>query len=102
MLTGYVKHSTGLEIGETRVGEVLRQTFPRNNQQRRQNTARAINPIPYRADYFGHKLHMDQNEKLVMYGCTHVLAIDGHSRFIVANSTMPVKNNLRIYDEVYR
>ena len=45
---------------------------------------------------------MDQNEKLVMYGVTHVLAIDGHSRFITAFSTMPIKSNAMIYDEVYR
>lgn len=76
--------------------------FPRNAQRRRQNTAKAVNPIPYRADYFGHKLHMDQNEKLQMYGVTHVVAIDGHSRFVVAYSTMPVKNNMVIYKDVYR
>lgn len=50
----------------------------------------------------GHKLHMDQNEKLGMFGVTHVLAIDGYSSKIVAQSTMPTKNNLVIYDEVYR
>ena len=50
-----------------------------------------INPIPHRSDYFGHKLHINQNEKIVMYGVTHVVAIDGHSRFIPAGSTMPIK-----------
>jgi hypothetical protein len=45
---------------------------------------------------------MDQNEKLAMFGVTHVLAIDGYSSKIVAWSTMPIKNNLVIYDEVYR
>ncbi|XP_039654159.1 uncharacterized protein LOC120557675 [Perca fluviatilis] len=50
----------------------------------------------------GHKLHLDQNEKLGMFGVTHVLAIDGFSSKIVAESTMPVKNNLVIYEEVYR
>ncbi|WAQ94000.1 hypothetical protein MAR_006471, partial [Mya arenaria] len=33
--------------------------------------ARNINPIPYFAEYFGHKLHTDQNEKLAMFGATH-------------------------------
>jgi len=61
---------------------------------------RAVNLIPYRADYFGHKLHIDQNEKLVMYGVTHVAAIDGHSRYILATSTMPIKNNIVIYDDI--
>lgn len=50
----------------------------------------------------GHKLHLDQNEKLVMFGVTHVLAVDGYSSKIIANATMPVKNNLVIYEEVYR
>ncbi|KAF0023447.1 hypothetical protein F2P81_024077 [Scophthalmus maximus] len=53
-------------------------------------------------EYIGHKLHMDQNEKLVMFGVTHVLAVDGFSKKIVSHSTMPVKNNLIIYEEVYR
>ena len=35
-------------------------------------TARQINPFPYHASYFGHKLHVDQNEKLVMFGVTHI------------------------------
>ena len=55
---------------------------PRNHQQRRGGTFRQVNPIPYHADYFGHKMHFDQNEKLVMYGLTYVMAIDGGSRFI--------------------
>ena len=29
------------------------------------------------AEYVGHKLHVDQNEKMVMFGVTHVMAIDG-------------------------
>lgn len=45
---------------------------------------------------------MDQNEKLVMFGVTHVLAIDGYSGKLVAHSTMAIKNNLKIYEEVYR
>ncbi|XP_071394986.1 uncharacterized protein [Centroberyx affinis] len=61
-----------------------------------------LNPVPYHAEYVGHKLHLDQNEKLVMFGVTHVLAVDGYSSKTVANSTMPVKNNLVIYEEVYR
>ena len=93
---------TGLQIGETRIGKSLSNAFPGYQERRRQNAARAVNPIPYRADYFGHKLHVDQNEKLVMYGVTHVVAIDGHSRFVVSSSTMPVKNNLIIYEDVYR
>ncbi len=42
--------------------------------------------MPYSADYadyFGQKVHVDQNEKLVMFGCTHACAIDGHSGMII-------------------
>lgn len=45
---------------------------------------------------------MDQNEKLVMYGVTHVIAVDGYSSFIVGHASMPRKNNLVIYDKVFR
>ena len=55
--------------------------------QRNTNTARQTNPYPYHADYFGHKLHMDQNEKLAMYGLTEVSACDGYSGRIVAFAT---------------
>lgn len=50
----------------------------------------------------GHELHLDQNEKPGMFGVVHVLAVDGYSSKIVAHSTMPVKNNLVIYEDVYR
>ena len=70
--------------------------------QRNTNTARQTNPYPYHADYFGHKLHMDQNEKLAMYGLTEVSACDGYSGKIVAFATMSVKNNALIYENVYR
>ena len=56
-----------------------------------------MNPTPYNADYFGHKLHADQNEKLVMFGVTHVLAIDGYSRRIVSFASMPIKNSIETY-----
>lgn len=64
--------------------------------------ARNLNPVPYNAGYVGHKVHIDQNEKMVMFGVTHVLGIDGFSSKIVGKSTMPVKNNLTIYSDIYR
>ena len=75
---------------------------PGYRAQRRSSITRAVNPIPYKADYFGHKLHIDQNEKRVMYGVTHVAAVDEHSRFVVAGTTMPIKNNLTNYREIYK
>lgn len=44
---------------------------------------------------------MDQNEKLVDFGCVIVLSIDGHSGYLVSESVMSAKNNLVIYDQVY-
>ena len=37
-----------------------------------------------------------------MFGVTHVMARDGYSGMIVAYSTMPVKINLTIYEEIYK
>ena len=56
----------------------------------------------YAALYFGHKLHIDQNEKLKMYGVTHVVARDGFSGKIVSFVTMPIKSNTVIYEAIYR
>ena len=59
------------------------------------------NPTPYYASYFGHKVHVDQNEKLVMYGVTHVVTIDGFSGKIVGAAIMPTKNCVAIYEHIY-
>ena len=45
---------------------------------------------------------MDQNEKLVHYGVTYVLARDGYSGKIVGWAVMSRKNNAIIYNDVYR
>lgn len=54
------------------------------------------NPIPYQATYYGETLHIDQNEKCVMFGVTHVAAVDGYSQKIVGFITLP-KNPILIY-----
>ena len=99
MVKGY-KASCGITAGDKRIGKALSIVSPLYQVQRNTNTARQTNPYPYHADYFGHKLHMDQNEKLSMYGLTEVSACDGHSGKIVAFATMPVKNNVLIYENV--
>lgn len=40
---------------------------------------------------------MDQNEKIGLFGATHVVAVDGFSSRIVAHVTMPIKNNVIIH-----
>lgn len=101
-MTGYIRQKHNATVGEARISKALSGVSPAYTTQRRTSTTRAVNPIPYRADYFGHKMHMDQNEKLVMYGVTHVAAIDGHSRFVLATAIMPIKNNLTIYKDIYK
>ena len=49
-----------------------------------------LNPFPCWASNYGEKLYLDQNEKIVMYGITHIIAVDGFSRKIVGFITLPV------------
>ena len=101
-MTGFIRKKFGLSVGQNRAGNALATVCPRNHQQSREGTFRQVNPMSYHADYFGHKMHFDQNEKLVMYGVTHIVAIDGHSLFIAGAYTMPVQNNLVISEKVLR
>lgn len=71
-------------------------------QHRRRCTYRQFNPTPYYAEYHGHKLHLDQNEKLIHFGVTHVAASDGYSSKLLGIVTMPIKNNMLIYDDLFR
>ncbi|XP_051976211.1 uncharacterized protein LOC127638638 [Xyrauchen texanus] len=99
-MTGYLA-TKGVFAAENRVGRILR-GIERPYHEARDRGLRNFNPVPYHAAYMGHKLHLDQNEKLAMFGVTHVIAVDGYSSKVVAHATMPVKNNLTIYEEVYR
>jgi len=100
-MTGLLR-SKGICVSEGKVGHSLKRLDPASHQTRKETAGRSLNPKCYKADYFGHKVHLDQNEKLRMFGVTHVMARDGYSGMIVAYATMPVKNNLIIYKEIYR
>ena len=103
MMKDHIEASAGQMVAsEKRIGHSLARVAPEYHQRRRNDVARLTNPVLYTANYYGHKLHIDQNEKLVMYGVTHVCAIDGFSKYIPACYTMPVKNNLIIYEQLYR
>ena len=93
-------NSQGYRTAENRIGSSLRRLQPRHYQQRSVLTQyRLRNPVPYSAKYFG---HIDQNEKLCMFGVTHIMAVDGFSGKIVALSSMPVKNCILIYEHIYK
>lgn len=97
-----VLEANGVKVAESRVAQSLRRVAPTQYEQRRTDTLDRLNPAPYIALYFGHKLHIDQNEKLQRYGVTHVIARDGFSGKIVSYCTMAIKNNLAIYESIFR
>ena len=99
-MTGLLS-SQGFRVAQSRVGHALRIVHPGYHRGRQSLTERQINPCPYIANYYGEKLHIDQNEKLVAFGVTHVCAIDGFTGRIMALCSMPVKNNVIIYEHVF-
>ena len=101
MLTGYLR-SKGTSISENTVAKVMKKIYPYHASERHFKAARNLNPKPYHADYFGQKLYVDQNEKRGMCGATHMIARDGYSGMVVVITTMPIKNNLTIYEEIFR
>ncbi|CAC5368448.1 unnamed protein product [Mytilus coruscus] len=101
LVTGFLR-SNGYSLGERSVRTSLLEISPFYVAQRRAGFERNTNPSAYYAEYAGHKLHMDQNEKITEFGVTEVLASDGFSGKIIAFALMPFKNNLLIYDNVYK
>ena len=95
-------NSQGTHVSQRRIGNSLRSVAPGPQQGRRQRASRHLNPPLYTALYFGDKIHFDQNEKLAMFGVTHVAAIDGFSRKIVGFITIPVKNPIAIYHSMMK
>ena len=86
--------SEGIQIAEKRVRELMQKMAPYQHKAWQMNDVQQLNPHPYTANYFGHTLHIDQNEnELVMYGVTHAMVIDGYSRKII--SFITIKNCVR-------
>ena len=94
--------SKGYRVSQPRVASALWEAAPEAYEGRRNDSLERSNPVPYHACHFGHKIHMDQNEKLSLFGVTSVIARDGYSGKIVAFGIMPVKNCIAIYDLVFR
>ncbi|CAG2185117.1 unnamed protein product [Mytilus edulis] len=99
LVTGFLR-SKGYNLGERSVRTSLLDISPFYVAQRRAVVERNTNPSAYYAEYAGHKLHMDQNEKQNLE--SEVLASDGFSGKITAYALMPFKNNLLKYDNVYK
>uniref|UniRef100_A0A1X7V173 Integrase core domain-containing protein n=1 Tax=Amphimedon queenslandica TaxID=400682 RepID=A0A1X7V173_AMPQE len=101
LMRGYLL-SKGFRISERNISSALKVVDPISYEERRNNSLDRTNPIPYRPRYYGHKLHVDQNEKLILFGVTLVMARDGFSGKIISYGVMPIKNNIAIYDLIYR
>ena len=85
--------SKGVFVADKKLARSLQRVDPEGYEGRRHNILDRTNPVPYYASGFGHKLHLDQNEKLVMFGLTHVIAVDGYSGLIVTHTIMPIKTS---------
>ena len=56
----YLRQKHNVTIAEKRVDTSLSMISPQFTAQRTTSTTRAVNLIPYKADCFGHKFHIDQ------------------------------------------
>ena len=56
----------GCHVGQNRLGASLQRVNPGQQIRRTVESERQRNPVPYTARYFGEKVHIDQNEKLVI------------------------------------
>ena len=101
MLTGALQ-SKGIHVGKRKVGKILEEINPNAQKARQYSAGRSCNPKVCKADSFGHKIHYDRNEKLGMYGIVHVFARDDYSGKILGHATMAKRNNIIVYNEIYR
>ena len=60
MMTGYIRHATGLRLGVNCVGRALKRVNPQQHRERQISITRHLNPVSYFVEYFGHKLHLDR------------------------------------------
>ena len=102
MIKGYLKGNKGINVSERKLKVIMPSLAPVDYSLRQSNSQERRNPAIYSARYFGHKIHLDQNEKLIHYGVTYVMARDGYSGKIVGAAVMPRKNNEIIYANVYK
>ena len=94
-------HLAAKGMNISRIGASLLRVCPSGHHARRTNFVNRLkfNPIRYSANYFGHKLHMDQK---VSFRVIHIVARDGYSGKIVGFLTLPMKNVESVYRLVSR
>ena len=80
-----------------KVGKILKEIYPNAEKTREYSAGECLNPKVCTADYFGHKIHYDQNKKLGMYGVVHVCALDGYSRKIATMAKKQQQQQQRYY-----
>ena len=105
MMQGAIRSQYGALLGcvsQRRISKSLQRVAPIDFDARRRDVLEKTNPIPYYAPFFGYNIHMDQNEKLQCYGCTHVVMTDGCSRMVSGFGMMEIKNSVVIYDKIFR
>ena len=78
MITRFLS-SQSIRFSQVHIGAALKTITPECHARRQANAHRQTNPVPFAANYFGGKVHIDQNEKLVLFGVTHVCAVDEYS-----------------------
>ena len=64
MITGTIR-SKGIRVSEGVVGKAMKAVAPDAVKTRLPSSSHKMNPKVYAADYFGQKLHIDQNESYV-------------------------------------
>ena len=106
MMQGSVRAMLGVTsraISQKRISAACRRVAPDALNARTRDTLIRTNPVPYFSPYFGYRGHFDQNEKIAQtFGCTHVMFVDGCSRFICGAIILPIKNPILIYHHLFR
>ena len=98
-MNGYLK-SKGISVGERKTMQQM-QTISPTAVELRRSGVRVKNPQPYTANHYGHKLHFDQNEKLLQFGVFHAACIDGFSSKIIRHIILHQKNPILLYDKLF-
>ena len=64
-MKGYIEATKGIRVSERKLKQVLPAIAPVGHYARQTSSLERSNPAIYSARYFDHKVHLDQNEKLI-------------------------------------